>query len=120
MVGNALKNVIAIEDKVLIKPRTLEKKTQIGLYLPAGIQEKEKIQFGYILKLGSGYPMPPEVSLETWEELNEQNHFIPLQVKEGDSAVFIQSQAYQVLFETEKHFTVPQNAILMVQGDEII
>lgn len=83
MVGNALKNVIVIGDKVLIKPRTLEKNTQSDLYLLSGLQEKEKIQFGYILKLGSGHPLPPEFSLEPWEELTEQNDFIPLQVKEG-------------------------------------
>jgi len=36
---------ILVGDRVLIKPKTPQHKTKSGLYLPPGIQEKEKIKY---------------------------------------------------------------------------
>ena len=41
---NKLKNLIVVGDRVLIKPKKQAEKTGSGLYLPPGVQEKEKIQ----------------------------------------------------------------------------
>ncbi|MCU0399117.1 MAG: co-chaperone GroES family protein, partial [Cyclobacteriaceae bacterium] len=53
---NKLKKLIVVGDRVLIKPTQQTDKTESGLYLPPGVQEKEKIQSGYVIKVGPGYP----------------------------------------------------------------
>ena len=49
---NRLKKLIVIGDRVLIKPTKPDERTASGLYLPPGVQEKEKVQQGYIIKTG--------------------------------------------------------------------
>jgi co-chaperonin GroES (HSP10) len=55
---NRLKKLIVVGDRVLIMPSKQTDKTASGLYLPPGVQEKEKIQSGYVIKVGPGYPLP--------------------------------------------------------------
>jgi len=40
---NKLKKLIVVGDRVLIRPGKQNDKTSSGLYLPPGVQEKEKI-----------------------------------------------------------------------------
>lgn len=116
--NNILKKLIVIGDKVLIKPSTPNERTESGLYLPPGIQEKEKVQQGYIIKTGPGYAtlMPGEG--ESWKPQEEQIKYVPLQAKEGDLAIFLISGATEVMYEGEKYFIVPQSAILLLERDE--
>ena len=51
------RELIIIGDRVLITPDTGDK-TDSGLYLPPGLKEKEKVQSGYIVKIGPGYQLP--------------------------------------------------------------
>jgi chaperonin GroES len=115
---NKLKKLIIIGDRVLIRPTRPNERTQTGLYLPPGVQEKEKVQQGYIIKIGPGYvlPMPPEE--ESWKMQEEQVKYIPLQAKEGDLAIFLLSGATEIMYEGEKYFIVPQGAILMLEREE--
>ena len=53
-----LKNLIIVGDRVLIRPKQPSEKTTSGLYLPPGVHEKEKVQTGYVVKVGPGYPVP--------------------------------------------------------------
>ena len=53
-----LNKFIVVGDRVLIKPKNQKDRTKSGLYLPPGVQEKEKIHSGYVLKVGPGYPIP--------------------------------------------------------------
>lgn len=117
---NSLKNIIVVGDRVLIKPKSFTDRTKTGLYLPPGIQEKEIVQSGYIMKVGPGYPVPQVTDdiNETWKGAEEKVKYVPLQVKEGDLAIFMQKQAVEVVYEDEKYFIVPQNSILMVVRDE--
>jgi len=48
------KKLIVIGDRVLIRPSRPDDRTASGLYLPPGVQEKEKVQQGYIVKTGPG------------------------------------------------------------------
>ena len=57
---------LMIGDKVLIKPKNPQSQTKTGLYLPPSVQEKEKIQVGYIIKVGPGYPLPAQTRKVTW------------------------------------------------------
>ncbi|MCI4669661.1 MAG: co-chaperone GroES family protein [Bacteroidia bacterium] len=114
-----LAKLIIIGDRVLVRPRNQSEKTASGLFLPPGVLEKERIQSGYVMKVGPGYPIPlPPEGQEPWKEPQDEIKYIPLQIKEGDLAIFLQKDAYEVIFEGDKYFIVPQNSILMVERDE--
>jgi co-chaperonin GroES (HSP10) len=115
---NRFKKLVVIGDRVLIKPVQGSNRTASGLYLPVGVQEKEKVQEGYVIKHGPGYAIPMPVETETWKPEEEQVKYIPLQAKEGDLAIFLLSGATEVMYENEKYFIVPQSAILMLEREE--
>ena len=116
---NKLKKLIIVGDRVLIKLRKADQKTSTGLYLPPGVQEKEKVQQGYIFKTGPGYPIPmPVEDHEPWMESEEKIRYVPLQAKEGDLAIFLLNGAYEVIYENEKYYIVPQHSILMLEREE--
>lgn len=116
---NKLKKLIVVGDRVLIKPGKQSDKTESGLYLPPGVQEKEKIQSGYVIKVGPGYPLPlPADEDDSWKGREEQVKYLPLQAQEGDLAIFLQKGAIEVMYENEKYFIVPQASILMLEREE--
>jgi len=116
---NNLENVIMIGDRVLIKPKSPQKQTKSGLYLPPNIQEKDKIAQGYVVKTGPGYPIPAIAETdEPWKSKNENVQYVPLQPREGDMAVYMQSSSFDIEFNGEKYHIVPQSAILMLIRDE--
>lgn len=112
------KNLIVIGDRVLIRPSKPNEKTESGLYLPPGVQEKEKVQQGYVIKTGPGYAIPMPVDEEPWKADQDPVRYVPLQAKEGDLAIFLLSGATEVMHGGEKYFIVPQGAILMLERDE--
>jgi co-chaperonin GroES (HSP10) len=114
---NKLQKLIIIGDRVLIRPTRTNEKTNSGLYLPPGVQEKEKVQQGYIIKTGPGYALPVPAEEEPWKE-EESVRYIPLQAKEGDLAIFLLSGATEVMYQDQKYFIVPQSAILMLEREE--
>jgi co-chaperonin GroES (HSP10) len=117
---NKLKKLIVVGDRVLIKPKTTEDKTKSGLFLPPGVKEKEKVQSGYVIKVGPGFPipMPAEDIDEPWKENDEKARYMPLQAREGDLAIFLQNGVYEILYEGEKYFIVPQHCILLIERDD--
>ena len=115
---NRLKKLIVIGDRLLIKPIRPDEKTASGLYLPPGVQEKEKVQQGYILKTGPGYAIPMPIEDEPWKSEEEKVKYLPLQAREGDLAIFLINAATEVMYEKEKYFIVPQSAILMLEREE--
>lgn len=101
---------------MLIKPDEAAERTKSGLLLPAGYQQKEQIQQGYILKVGPGYAIPSmDPESEAWTGRNNEVRYLPLQVKEGDRALFLQKNAIEIKYDDEKYFIVPQSAILLVE-----
>ncbi len=115
---NKLKKLIVIGDRVLIRPSKPDEQTASGLYLPPGVQEKEKVQQGYIIKTGPGYAIPMPVDDEPWKSDDENVKYVPLQAREGDLAIFLVSGATEVMYEKEKYFIVPQGAILLLEREE--
>ena len=115
---NRFKKLIVIGDRLLIKPAKSNEQTASGLYLPPGVQEKEKVQQGYVIKAGPGYAIPMPVETEEWRGEEEQVKYVPLQAKEGDLAIFLLSGATEVMYENEKYFIVPQSAVLMLEREE--
>ncbi len=115
---NKLKKLIVIGDRLLIKPTRPNERTDSGLYLPPGVQEKEKVQQGYVIKAGPGYAIPMAMEDESWKGEEEKIKYVPLQAKEGDLAIFLISAGTEVMYEGDKYFIVPQGAILMLEREE--
>lgn len=114
-----LNKFILIGDRILIKPKNPKEKTKSGLYLPPGIQEKEKLNSGYVLKVGPGYPIPAiSETDEPWKETSEDVKYVPIQPKEGDIAVYIQNGSYEIEFNKNKYVILPNSAILFLIRDE--
>ena len=107
-----------IGDRLLISPAKPNERTESGLYLPPGVQEKERVHQGYVLKVGPGYAIPMPVENEPWKSEEEQVKYIPLQAREGDLAIFLMSAATEVIYDGEKYFIVPQSAVLMLEREE--
>jgi len=117
-----LKNIqkfVVVGDRVLIKPEEDTDKTSSGLFLPPGVSEKEKIQSGYIIKSGPGYPVASNIEDEPWKEPKEPVKYIPLQAKEGDLAIFLRKEAFEIEFEKEKFLIVSQSAILLLIRNDL-
>jgi co-chaperonin GroES (HSP10) len=116
---NRLKRIIIVGDRVLIKPLKQDEKTASGLFLPPGVEDKEKVRQGFVIKVGPGYPIPlPVDEDDAWKGREEKVKYIPLQAHEGDLALFLQSLSTEIVYEKEKYFIVPQNAILMLEREE--
>jgi co-chaperonin GroES (HSP10) len=114
-----LDKLIMVGDRVLIKPKSPADRTRTGLYLPPGVQEKEKIYTGYVLKVGPGYPIPAITEAdEPWKAKHDEVKYVPLQPKEGDVAIYMQNSGFEIEFKKEKYVIVPHSAILMLIRDE--
>jgi len=111
------KKIILVGDKVLIAPEKDQEKTSHGLYLPPGVKEKEKVQSGYIVKVGPGYPVvnPNFVDQEPWSTTpKDPVKYIPLQAEEGDYAIFLRDSAIEIEYEGEQYLIVQQSSLLMI------
>lgn len=117
---NRFKKLIVIGDRILIRPTRANERTDSGLYLPPGVQEREKVQQGYVIKTGPGYAIPMPVEDESWKGEEDRVKYIPLQAREGDLAIFLLSGATEIMYENDKYFIVPQSAILMLEREEDI
>ncbi len=113
-----ISRIIVVGDRALIKPEDDLEKTNSGLYLPPGVKEKEKVQGGYIMKVGPGYPVGTPSDDEPWKE-NSAVKYIPLQAKEGDFALYLRKDAVEIEIEKVRYVIVPQTAILMLHRDDL-
>lgn len=115
-----IEKFLMVGDRVLIKPKNPQNQTRSGLYLPPTVQESDKIQSGYIIKTGPGYPLPSQVEeSEVWKKKKEENvQYLPLQAHEGDLAVYLQNAGYEIKFNDETYIIIPHSAILMLIRDE--
>ncbi len=115
------KQLFVIGDRILLELDEDLDRTKAGLYLPASVREKEKVATGRVIKIGPGYAIPnPNYSEdEPWKAPKDPIRYIPLQVREGDYAIFLREQAIEVEFEEKKYYIVPQSAVLMVERSEL-
>ncbi len=110
-----LDRIIVVGDRVLIQPVEEAARTRSGLYLPAGYQNKEELLTGYIMKCGPGYALPSDGDAEPWNAKADAVRYLPLQVQNGDMAIFLRKNAVELKYEGEKYYVVPQSAILLVE-----
>jgi chaperonin GroES len=113
-----LDKLIVIGDRILIRPKIPQSKTKSGLLLPPGVNENEKVQIGYVMKVGPGYPIPSVNDVdEPWKNRSDEPKYVPLQPKVGDQAVYLQNSAIEIEFNEEKFIVVPHSAILLLLRD---
>jgi len=111
------KKMIVVGDRVLIVPDSDKERTAHGLYLPPSVKEKERVQSGYIIKVGPGYPVPNPnfIDQESWSTSpKEPVKYIPLQAEEGDYAIFLRDQAIEIEYDEKKYLIVAQSAVMMI------
>ncbi len=113
-----LDKLIMIGDRVLIRPKMPQSTTKSGLLLPPGVSENEKVQIGYVLKVGPGYPVPAVNDVdEPWKNSSDEPRYVPLQPRVGDQAVYLQNSAIEIEFNSEKYVIVSNSAILILLRD---
>ncbi len=116
------KKLIVVGDRVLILPDNDNDRTEHGLYLPPTVREKEKVQSGFVVSVGAGYPVPNPsyIDQESWSTTpKDPVKYIPLQAEEGDYAIFLRDQATEIEYESKRYLVVPQPAILILLRNEL-
>jgi len=114
-----LDKFLMIGDKVLVKPTNPQGKTKSGLLLPPLVQEGEKLQTGYVIKIGPGIPLPSQKDEdEVWKKTEEKVSYLPLQVKEGDLAIYLQNAGFEVIINDEKYLILSHSSIMMLVRDK--
>lgn len=111
------KKIILVGDKVLISPDRDQDRTEHGLYLPPGVKEKEKVHSGTVVQVGPGYAVanPHAMDQEPWTTTpKEPVKYLPLQAEEGDVALFLRDQAFEIELEGSKYLIVPHSSLLML------
>ncbi len=118
-IKHGYRQLIVVGDRVLIKPDEMINQTEVGLYLPQTVVEREKILSGRIAAVGPGIPLPDPMAdeEEPWRPQDRRGRFIPMQAEEGDFAVFLRKPAVEIKFEGELYLIVPQAAILLLLRD---
>ncbi|MDZ7331006.1 MAG: co-chaperone GroES family protein [candidate division KSB1 bacterium] len=115
------KEIIIIGDRVLISPDPGKDRTDSGLYLPQGVAEKEKISSGYVVKVGPGYIIPYIADTsEPWKGKRNETHYIPLQVRIGDYAIFLRKDAIEIEYDEKRYLIISQSSILAVVRSKIL
>ncbi len=115
------KEIIIIGDRVLISPDPGKDRTDSGLYLPQGVAEKEKISSGYVVKVGPGYIIPYIADTsEPWKSKRNETHYIPLQVRIGDYAIFLRKDAIEIEYDEKRYLIISQSSILAVVRSKIL
>lgn len=109
------KELIVVGDRLLIIPDAGEDRSNAGLYLPKWAVEKESIQSGRIVELGTGTPManPHDIEDEPWKQDSDIREN-PVQAQIGDVAIFLRKAAVDISVENEKYLIVPHAAVLLL------
>ena len=116
-IGN--RRLFVIGDRVLIKQKNLEERTDVGLYLPQTVIEKEEVQGGRVVLTGPGIPIPENhEDDEPWKSVTKEPRYLPMQAEVDDYALFLKKVAVEIKFEGEKYLIVPHSSILVLIRDE--
>ena len=114
------KRLVVIGDRVLAKQEDLEDRTEVGLYLPQTVVEKEEVQSGRVVLTGPGIPLPQpqESDEEPWRSVPTDPKYLPMQAEQGDYALFLKKMAVEIKFEGEKYLIIPHSSILVLIREE--
>ncbi|MDZ7724557.1 MAG: co-chaperone GroES family protein [candidate division KSB1 bacterium] len=109
------KELIVVGDRLLIIPDAGEDRSNAGLYLPKWAVEKESIQTGRIVELGTGTPManPHDIEDEPWKQDASLSKDL-IQAQIGDLAIFLRKAAVEIDIDSDKYLIVPHAAVLLL------
>ena len=115
-----LNKLKVIGDRVLIYPDSGQDRTSSGLYLPPTVTEKETVQGGYVVAVGPGTPLAEtDGENDVWQqEKATQVKYLPLEVEEGDYALYLKKFAIEIKYEDKKYIIVPLSGILVIERDK--
>ena len=115
------KHLIIVGDRLLVKPNEGEERTETGLVLPASAVQDQQVRQGRVIKVGPGIPVPDPGDIdEPWKKKNEDEaRYVPLQAREGDTALFLKKASVEIKFEGERYLIVPNGAVLMLIREDI-
>lgn len=115
-----MKELIVIGDRVLVKLDESEEKTEVGLYLPQTVKDKDEVLRGHIIKTGPGIPLadPSTLGDEPWQSSGRPSpRHLPMEARVGDYTLYLRKASVEVNYAGEKYFIVPQSAILLLVRD---
>lgn len=119
---NNKKKLIVVGDRILISPERGKERTQVGLYLPQTVVDKESAQEGIVIATGPGIPLTPpqDVSDEPWKSSHDAQkvQYLPMEAEVGDQVIFLRKSAIEIKFEGKPYLIVPYNAILVILRDK--
>jgi len=116
----AMKRLIVVGDRVLVKPGEGDDRTKVGLYLPATAVDNQAVQTGKVVAVGPGTPIgaPAALNDEPWKIDRGEPKYLPVQAEVGDFAIFFRKAAVEISFEGDKYLVVPQAALLALVRQE--
>ncbi len=117
-----MEELIIVGDRVLIAPDDGERQTSAGLYLPATVTDKDRVQSGRVVRVGPGYLMPnPEYDeREPWAT-RKAVRYLPLQARPGDYAFFLRAEAIAFTYREQPYLILPHSAILaLIRPEDVL
>ena len=76
------------------------------------------VQSGTVVEVGPGTPVanPKDLDDEPWKaaESDGRRHYIPMDARIGDVALFLRNAAVEIEYEDDKYLIVPHGAILLL------
>jgi co-chaperonin GroES (HSP10) len=113
------KRLIVMGDRVLIAPDEGDERTEVGLYLPRSVMDREAVQGGRVVARGPGVPLvdPALSDGEIWQEPHREVRHLPMQVEVGDYTIFLRKASVEIKFEGKRYLVVPQSALLLLLRD---
>ncbi|MEM6785702.1 MAG: co-chaperone GroES family protein [Bacteroidota bacterium] len=116
-----LESLIVVGNRVLVRLEEADSQTQAGLYLPASVRAKQRVQAGRVVKTGPGHMMAnPEYSdAEPWAPERPAVRYLPLQAEPGDLALFLQEKAIEMEYDGSPYLILPHEAILALVRPDV-
>ena len=76
---------------------------------------------GVVMRVGPGFPIPANQDPDSVfrGEPAEKVNYVPLQVREGDEALYLHQNGYEIEVNGERYVIVSQNAILLVVRNDL-
>ena len=112
--------LIVVGDRVLVTPDEGQERTEVGLYLPQTVADKESVQSGRIVATGPGIVLPElkDMDDEPWKSRAQEARTVPMQAQAGDYAIFLRKASVEIKYQGKTYLVVPQAAILVLIRDE--
>ena len=114
------KRLMVMGDRVLIAPDEGDERTEVGLYLPRSVMDREAVQGGRVVAVGPGLPLiePGLSDSEIWQEPQREVRHLPMQVEAGDYTIFLRKASVEIKFDGKRYLVVPQSALLLLMRDK--